>query len=134
MFFRRKKARSETLGKKLAKVRIDDIDQDEEESDILSILEITAKSIKLDVKEIAEFLKSVSDELPHIRELKDEIKELKAELREEKLFNRSLIEKYVEKTPAQQSAADRLAALRAANDASVKPSGLAAVEKAAAKK
>ena len=67
MFFRRKKARSETLGKKLAKVRIDNLDQEEEESNILSILEITAKSIKLDVREIAEFLKSVSDELPHIR-------------------------------------------------------------------
>ncbi len=140
MFFRKRSDTKVSLGQRLREQRDKDklkdksFDDDEGDVDVLDLIEIAVKSTKLDVRDINDRLLKIIDILPTIAELREEVKGLKAELRAEAAYNKELVFKLIDKTPTQQSAADKLAAIRAANDSAAKPTGLAALDKAASKK
>lgn len=144
MFFKRKPLREALPNKKNSPKKddykdfVDDSKLDENDDDvsreleILRIVEIVVKHNQFNLKDIKEDTSILVKSLSVINDLNSKIKQLEAELKEEKLYNRELINKLIDK-PSAPSAADKLAALRSANNSN-SGGGLGAVEKAAAKK
>lgn len=99
--------------------RLDNNDEfdDDDDFDITKRIEIVVKDSHLRIKDIEAQLRPIYDSfLSTIHSLKKEISELKEELKEEKVYNRHLIDKLVDK-PSPPSAAALHIASRAAEAA-----------------
>lgn len=110
MFFRNKPLVEKKPNKKKNDDYKDFIDDDHlngdgYEPDPTQIIEIICKDNQLSIKQMMESLKVVLEVLPSIAELKAEVNSLKAELREEKMYNRELINKLIDKPLAVAPAA-----------------------------